>query len=273
MAKRTAKKPRATQKPQKETSTNRSRYAWGIALLVIVLFGWYVVHVWRQQKAEVKAEEAIYDAFGIEMPTQFPIHGIDVSSYQNTVSWRKVSTMNINDIRMGFVFIKATEGLGNVDENYHKNYLNAKKAGLVCGAYHFFLATKSGIIQANNYLKNVRLSTGDLPPVVDIEQLYGVPAATMRKRLMEWLTTVEATYKTKPIIYSNVDFYERNLGSDFDGYPLWVAHYNVPDKPRIGRDWTFWQHSEAGHINGITSLVDCDVFNGDSANFKKLLLP
>jgi len=56
-------------------------------------------------------------------------------------------------------------------------------------------------------------------------------------------------------------------------YPLWVAHYNAPDKPRIGRDWTFWQHSEAGHINGITSLVDCDVFNGDSTNFKKLLLP
>ena len=273
MAKRTAQKTRGTQKPQKGTSTNRSRYVWAGALLAIVLFGWYVVHVWKQQQAEVKAEEAIYDAFGIEMPIQFPIHGIDVSSYQNTVSWRKVIAMNVNNVRMGFVFIKATEGLGNVDENYRKNYQNAKKAGMVVGAYHFFLATKSGVVQANNYVKNVTLSTGDLPPVVDIEQLYGVPPATMRKRLLEWLTTIEAVYKTKTIIYSNVDFYERYLGSDFDGYPPWVAHYNAPDKPRIGRDWTFWQHSEAGHINGITSLVDCDVFNGDSTNFKKLLLP
>ena len=273
MAKQTAQKPRATQKPQKGTANNRSRYVWAAALLAIILFGWYVVHVWKQQQDEVKAEEAIYDAFGIEMPLQFPIHGIDVSSYQNTISWHKVALMRVNDIRMGFTFIKATEGLGNVDENYRKNYQNAKKAGMVVGAYHFFLATKSGVVQANNYIKNVTLSGGDFPPVVDIEQLYGVPSPVMRKRLLEWLTTIEAAYKVKPIIYSNVEFYERNLGSNFDSYPLWVAHYNAPDKPRIARDWTFWQHSEAGHINGITSLVDCDVFNGDSAAFKQLLLP
>ena len=105
------------------------------------------------------------------------------------------------------------------------------------------------------------------------DRLYGVPSAIMRKRLLEWLTTIEAVYKIKPIIYSNVEFYERNLGGEFDRFPLWVAHYNAPDKPRIERDWTFWQHSEAAHINGITSLVDCDVFNGDSTSFKKLLLP
>jgi lysozyme len=273
MAKRAAQKPRGTQQPKKAPPTKRGIYFGAAALLIMVLFGWYVANVWKQQQAEAKAEEAIYDAFGIEMPMQYTIHGIDVSSYQNAIAWRKVVAMKVNKVSMGFAFIKATEGLGNVDENYKKNYLNAKKAGMICGAYHFFLATKSGITQANNYIKNTSLSTNDLPPVVDIEQLYGVPPAMMRKRLKEWLTTVEAAYKTKPIIYSNVEFYERNLGSDFDSYPLWVAHYNAPDRPRIGRDWTFWQHSEAGHINGITSLVDCDVFNGDSAAFRQLLLP
>ena len=273
MAKRTAQKSRGTQKPKKVTPSKRGIYFWGALLLSITLFGWYVVHVWEQQQAAAKAEEAVYDAFGIEMPTQFPIHGIDVSSYQNTISWRKVAAMKVNNVRMEFAFIKATEGLGNVDENYKKNYLNAKKAGMICGAYHFFLATKSGVIQANNYMKATALSTNDLPPVVDIEQLYGVPPVTMRKRLKEWLTTVETAYKTKPIIYSNVQFYERYLGNEFDNYPLWVAHYNEPDKPRIGRDWTFWQHSESGHVNGIATLVDCDVFNGDSTAFKQLLLP
>ena len=59
----------------------------------------------------------------------------------------------------------------------------------------------------------------------------------------------------------------------FDDYPLWVAHYLQPHQPRISRDWAFWQHSEQGHVNGIFSKVDFDVFNGDSTAFKALLVP
>ena len=86
------------------------------------------------------------------------------------------------------------------------------------------------------------------------------------------MDAIEVACKTKPILYSNVDFYEKYLGSEFDAYPLWVAHYDEQDKPRIGRDWLFWQHSQSGHVNGIATKVDCDVFNGDSTAFRKLLL-
>jgi lysozyme len=51
---------------------------------------------------------------------------------------------------------------------------------------------------------------------------------------------------------------------------LWVAHYLVKDKPRIKRNWIFWQHNESGHVNGIASFVDFNVFNGDSASFEML---
>jgi lysozyme len=70
-----------------------------------------------------------------------------------------------------------------------------------------------------------------------------------------------------------VDFYRQYLKDDFDGYPLWVAHYLQKERPRIYRDWLFWQHSEGGRVNGILSRVDFDVFNGDSTDFKKLLIP
>ena len=269
MAKRKVQKP---QNPKKAQPKKNGIYVWATVLLLMVAFGWYVVHVWRQQQAEVKAGEAIYDAFGIDMPTNYYIHGIDVSSFQNTIAWQRVATMRVKNVSMGFAFIKSTEGLMNVDDNYRRNYLNARKAGMICGSYHFFLATKSGAAQAANFIKNTNVSTGDLPPVVDIEHLYGVPAAIMRKRLKEYLTVIEATYKTKPIIYSYVDFYEKNLGNEFNDYPLWVAHYDEQDKPRIGRDWTFWQHSEDGHVNGIAGKVDCDVFNGDSTAFRQMLL-
>ena len=83
---------------------------------------------------------------------------------------------------------------------------------------------------------------------------------------------IEHHYKIKPIIYTNIDFYENFLTGQFDDYPLWIAHYLAQDKPRIGRNWTFWQYNEMGHVNGIDANVDFNVFNGDSTDFKKLLV-
>ena len=269
MAKRKVQKPQSGNKSNKKIN---SIFIWLGVLLIMALFGWYVAHVWKLQREEAKADAAIYVAFGVDMPHNYYIHGIDVSSFQNSIAWKKVASMKVNNVRMGFAYIKATEGLGNVDENFRKNYTNAKRAGIICGAYHFFLPTKSGTVQAANFVRTVQLSIGDLPPVVDIEQLYGVPPLMMRKRLKECLDAMEIVYKTKPILYSNVDFYEKYLGSEFNDYPLWVAHYDEPEKPRTVREWLFWQHSESGHVNGIATKVDFSVFNGDSTAFQKLRL-
>jgi lysozyme len=118
----------------------------------------------------------------------------------------------------------------------------------------------------------VKLEEGDLPPVLDIEELYGVRPADVRKRIQEWLNIVERHYGVKPIIYTSVDFYTQYLGSDFDEYPLWVAHYIQKNRPRIEREWIFWQHSEKGRVNGVVSAVDFNVFNGDSVAFTQLLV-
>ena len=123
-----------------------------------------------------------------------------------------------------------------------------------------------------NFIKNVKLQSGDLPPVLDIEELYGVPPAIMQQRVSAWLQTVEAAYHVKPIIYTSADFYQRYLGNAFNQYPLWVAHYYSQNYPRIKRDWWFWQHNDAGKINGITGSVDFNVFNGDSVEFENILV-
>jgi lysozyme len=222
---------------------------------------------------EYRTNFARYEAFGIEIPTEYQIHGIDVSHHQDQIDWNSVKAMNVADVRLGFAFIKATEGLGNVDEQFQRNWQKAKDAGLIRGAYHFFLATKSGLVQAENFISTVDLHSGDLPPVLDIEQTYGVRTRDLRKRVKEWLCRIEEYYKVKPIIYTNVDFYAHFLGIEFDEYPLWVAHYLQPNKPRIARDWIFWQHNETGKVNGIYSKVDFNVFNGDSSHFRQLLVP
>jgi lysozyme len=109
--------------------------------------------------------------------------------------------------------------------------------------------------------------------VLDVEGAFGLPAEQVRKNVKIWLDVVEAYYGVRPIIYTYVDFYDKYLQGHFEEYPLWVAHYLQPNRPRISRKWSFWQHSEKGRVNGILSKVDFNVFNGDSAEFKSLLVP
>lgn len=255
-------------------AAKRKRNRWWLIPFIIVAFlcAYIAAYYWWQQQVENKAKFTMYPGFGIEIPSSYAIHGIDVSTFQQTVYWPSVKKMQVKDVKIGFAFIKATEGLLNTDKQFKRNWLQAKAANIPRGAYHFFLATKDGKAQANNFIKRVKLEPGDLPPVLDVEQLYGVPVSLMQQRVKAWLQTAEAAYDVKPIIYSSADFYNRYLGKDFDDYPLWVAHYFEKKQPRVEREWQFWQHSSIGHISGITTNVDFNVFNGDSTAFKTLLL-
>lgn len=251
---------------------NRSQLLWLVLLLSgFALILYFVLWEKWEERQTARIESVRYNPFGIPMPSGYAIHGIDVSSYQGVIHWPSVKKMISGDLQIGFVFMKATEGLNDTDKRFHSNWEKAKTAGMIRGAYHFFLATKSGRQQALQFIKQVELKKGDLPPVIDIEKLYGVKPVLMRQRVKEFLKTVEAYYRVKPIIYTSADFYERHLGKDFNEYPLWVAHYFQPEKPRVQRDWSFWQHSETGRIDGIRAEVDCNVFNGDSTKFKQIL--
>lgn len=251
---------------RRKTNTITARSLLSLLILAVIgVVAWWLYY--RNQPHFIR-----YPEFGIALPANYPIHGIDVSKYQDRIDWDEVKAMSVDDIQIGFAFIKATEGLGNVDGYFKRNWKKAKEAGITRGAYHFFLPTKSGVKQAENFINTVDLEKGDLPPVLDVEQTYGVNDEKLRKELAAFLEAAETIYGVKPIIYTNVDFYNQHLKGSFDDYPLWVAHYLRKDQPRITRNWIFWQHSESGKVNGIYSRVDFNVFNGDSSDFQKLLL-
>ncbi len=227
---------------------------------------YYIVH-YSTQPADV-----FYPDFQTTIPDGYEIHGIDVSKYQNIINWKEVKNMQADDIKIGFAFIKATEGEGNVDNQFRRNWLQAEQQNICKGAYHFFIAGKSGRRQAANFIEIVNLKKGDLPPVIDIEKTFGVSPIEIKKEVANWLTVVENYYHVKPVIYTNIDFYNTYLKNDFDDYPVWIAHYLQPVNPRIDHKWIFWQHSESGRVNGIKAPVDFNVFYGDSSDFKDLLI-
>ncbi len=213
-----------------------------------------------------------YKAFGIDIPENYSVHGLDVSRYQKKIRWQDVADMNIDGVSFQFVFVKATEGTDIVDPQFSRNWRYSKKTRLVFGAYHYFICSKSGKAQAVNYIRNVDLQPGQLPPVVDIEECINVKPEEVRQRLADWLFMAERAYKTRPIIYTNLGFYKKYLAGRFDDYPLWIAHYKERHRPRIQRDWQFWQYNEAGRVDGIDAWVDFNVFNGDSTAFQKFLI-
>lgn len=240
-----------------------------VIALVALFFVWVGVRWWQYYKAK----STHYAAFGIYIPNDYLIHGIDVSKYQDIIAWEEVKAMQVGPIRIGFAFIKATEGIGNADPLFARNWKKARSSDIVRGAYHFFIASKDGKLQAENFIRRVSLASGDLPPVLDIEQLNGVGKTQLRREAKRWLETVRDYYHVTPIVYTNVDFYKNYLGSDFDQYPLWVAHYYEPGQPRIDRNWNFWQHNDQGNVDGIIPKVDFNVFRGDSLEFRSLLVP
>jgi len=222
-------------------------------------------------KVKISASPS-YPNFGINLPGEYILHGIDVSRHQRYIDWDAVSKMNHKDIGISFAFIKASEGRSVVDEYFNDNWKASKESGVLRGAYHFYRPHLTAQEQASLFIRQVpKLVKGDLPPVLDIEMRGSCPPARLRKNLKEWLVLIEKHYGMTPILYTNYGFYKHLLlGKEFKKYPLWIAHYKTPDINNMVDNWNFWQHSDRGHVNGINGGVDFNVFNGDIEELKKL---
>ncbi|MDR3025982.1 GH25 family lysozyme [Chryseobacterium sp.] len=201
-------------------------------------------------------------------------YGFDVSHYQNRedIKWDSLSIGN-KTIPLEFVVMRATMGNRSADKHFEEFWEMAKKHDLIRGAYHFYRADEDPVIQANNFLANVKLESGDLPPILDIEK---IPKRKTNKKLIEdlkvWCKIVEDAYGEKPIIYTYYHYYKDFLKGEFEGYPLWLANYNDVPSPSPDDQWNFWQFTENGIVHGINAKVDLDIYNGNSWSLKRLTL-
>jgi len=188
--------------------------------------------------------------------------GIDVSEYQGDIEWGAVETLD-NDYKISFVFIRATVGDDRLDKRFKENWLKAKENQLIRGAYHYYRPNENSIEQAELFIKTVTLQKGDLPPVLDIEQLpKNQSVERLKIGLRRWLSKVEEHYKVKPIIYTGERYYDDFLKEEFSDYLFWIANYNFY-REKLEEDWLFWQFTEKATVSGINGNVDVNIFNGD----------
>lgn len=214
-----------------------------------------------------------YTSYGIKLPPDYAVHGIDVSLYQGAIDWDRVKSMNVQGVKISFAFIRATVGHTGVDDYFKYNWRETKNVGIIRGAYHYFKPTQDTELQANLFAKTVKLQAGDLPPVLDTEVLGNLSSSQLRAEVKLWLDLVEKKTGVRPIIYTNYIFYRDNFHGYFNDYKFWIAHYNAGYLNLPGfADWTFWQHTDKGRVASISHRVDFNVFNGNKEQLNTLCL-
>lgn len=260
---------RRTNKKNNGGITSLKKYLWaGLALFFLVFIGYHyrtgIAYYLGFKSDKISKMDVFSEARNLRVLEKHEgmTVGIDVSEYQGKIRWSYVDSIE-KKYPLHFVFIRATAGNNVVDRRFKRNWEGAKKNKMIRGAYHYYRPNENSLEQAELFIKTVRLQTGDLPPVLDIEKLPKNQSMTnLKKGLRRWLQAVENHYKVKPIIYTGEKYYDDFLKEEFSDYLFWIANYNFY-REEIQEGWLFWQFTERAAVPGITENVDVNIYNGD----------
>ena len=200
------------------------------------------------------------------------VTGIDVSSHQgDDINWEMVKSSGVD-----FVFVRAgvrlpEDGSIHKDKCFDRNVKNARKAGLLIGAYFYSQATttEEAAEEADFILDTVSSKDIDLPLVIDYELYQGgrlsakaqsgeLFAASQYNDIVTAFTSRIEQSGYDSGVYANYDMLTNYMDASLIAgqTEIWVAQYNnycsfVPS-------YMFWQCSDSAQVGGIDGCVDHD---------------
>ena len=190
------------------------------------------------------------------------LRGIDVSRYQGAINWLAVAP------QVDFAFVKAGGGddiAPYTDRMAASNTILARQAGVRFGYYWYFSGRNSVETQLAKIAAFQLDNPGNvLPWVIDIED--ATRGADDILSGLELAGMVETLTGVKPLIYTGAWYWNprwvlaRRMGAPAAvPFPLWVASYTPEAVMPYGwDDWTVWQYSDRGSVEGIAGAVDLD---------------
>jgi GH25 family lysozyme M1 (1,4-beta-N-acetylmuramidase) len=191
-------------------------------------------------------------------------YGINVSEWQHLVDWKEVFTHNESQ-KIKYVIIKATRGIDELDFQFKNNWNLEKVPDVLIGASHTYKNGEDPLLQAENYIRNVKLKKGNLLPVVDIGLSITGDKKVFTDNLRIFTERLETVYGVKPILYTGTSVYDDYLRREFKNYKYWLAQYSeLPPKgmfkslnnqSKYYPSAVIWQYSYKGEIAGITTTV------------------
>lgn len=185
--------------------------------------------------------------------------GIDVSQWQGYIDFEAVARAGTE-----LVYIKASEGIDFVDPFFHRNYANARNAGLPVGFYHYLTARSASAAkqEAYHFVSVTEGLMGEGRMVMDIEDLDGLTEEEVNVIAYAFLTGVEEFSNQSPAIYADAYNAAVVLDARLTAWPLWIAQYGVakPDMDNPWGTWAGWQYTDKGRVPGIQGYTDRDIF-------------
>lgn len=249
----------------KSLSTNSKKLIWGFVFLMLGYFVFLRIYPNKNKWTYI-------DEFGIKVPLKFTLHGIDVSHHNGKIDWEKVSSVNANEVKIDFAFIKVSEGTSIIDKDFKRNWAESKENGIKRGAYHYYIPWRDPESQVKIFKKNVSLHSGDFAPILDIEENALKADSKIIKEIGTWLKLIENHYGMKPIIYTNQAFFNKFIKGNFENYPLWIADYTRKNLTLYNEEKLhFWQYSKNGKLEGIKGDVDFNSYLKTEEEFSRLL--
>lgn len=203
-----------------------------------------------------------------ETPTPtFPttVKGIDVSKWQSEIDWNKVKADGIKFamIRLGYGSADGTQC--GVDGYFHKNVVNAVKAGIDVGCYFYSYAlnVEAAKKEAQFVVDTLKDYKGvfTYPIAFDLEdpKQQSLGKTTLTNMVIAFGDIIEkAGYWCS--LYSNLNWLTNILDdSKLTRFDHWVAQWASACTYKNKDITGMWQSSSTGKVNGINGNVDTDV--------------
>jgi lysozyme len=193
--------------------------------------------------------------------------GCDISLYQNAISTPQVVDFAVMKAAgASFVIIKASQA-NWADRDMVLNWANAKRAGILRGAYHFLVWNVDPNKQADYFCELAAYDPPELGLFADFEWWSEVPSNAIA--ILDAFCTRVEKHVGRCGVYTAPGFWQPNGSQDpkWLRRPLWQAEWKVPYptvmKPWV--NWTFWQSTNKG--DGLkfgceSKQVDMNEFNG-----------
>ncbi len=195
------------------------------------------------------------------------IAGIDVSSYNGNIDWAQVKNSGID-----FAIIRiggrgyGESGVLYSDDKAIQNITNAQANGIKVGVYFFSQAiNEAEAIEEADYIYSLLNGTKlDFPVCFDWETIEDDTARTDNVTPSELTTCARAfcdrvrEYGDTPVIYSeSYELYNRYELQKLSDIDIWYCEY--ADTPNFDYEFSMWQYSNTGTVNGIDGNVDLNI--------------
>ena len=234
--------------------------------------GWYIDGETAGTVGKGKRIEALRIRIVSKYKHQY--NGIDVSAYNGTINWGNVKRSGI-DFAMIRVGYRGYGKAGNFreDANFRTNIKAANQLDLPVGIYFVTQAITEAeaIEEANWVLDKIKEYKVQYPIAIDIEEPglespSDIPRTqNLDKNTRTYLASVfcktiqNAGYT--PIIYTNLNWAYNYLNmTDLSQYDTWIArHREINLGPGYKWDYSMWQYSSTGTVNGILGNVDLNI--------------